>query len=101
MGAQQLLHIHRQQVAVEHGCWLDVLLRQRDPRQFNRKTASLQNTALHIVHALLEVSMTGVDVGPRVEDSDDGLVDPILWSVAHLDDAGTMAETSEIEGRER
>jgi hypothetical protein len=58
-GAQQLLGLHRQEVAVEHGRRLDESLAERDRRQLDREAAGLQHAALDVLDALLEVRVAG------------------------------------------
>ena len=71
MAAQQFLGVHRQHVAVEHGGRLQERFRQRQRRQFHRKTAGHQHAALDVIDAALEVHVAGLRVGPGVEDRDD------------------------------
>ncbi|MCY1231622.1 hypothetical protein D9M72_440770 [compost metagenome] len=91
MGADQLFGLHREEVAIEHGCRLDRAFRQRDRRQFDREAARLQDAALDVVDALLEVGVAGIDIRPRIDDGDERLAHPLARRVAHLHDAGAMA----------
>jgi hypothetical protein len=49
MAAQQLLRLHRQEIAIEHGRRLDERLGQRHRRQLDRKAAGLQHAALDVL----------------------------------------------------
>ncbi len=100
MAAQQLFGFHRQEVAVEHGRRLDHALGQRDRRQLQRKAARLEDAALDVVHALLEVRMALVGIAPRVDDGDDRFADPVGGRVAHLHHARAVAEGAEVVGCE-
>ena len=100
MAAQELLGVHRQHVAVEHGGRLQERFRQRQRRQFQRKAAGHQHAALDVVDAALEVHVAGLRVRPGVEDRDHGAALPLLRRVAHLHGARTMAEGAQIVGGE-
>ena len=71
--AQQLLGLHREQVAIEHRRRLLEHLGQRDRRHLEREAAGLQHAALHLLGALPEMRVAGVDVAPGVDDRDDRL----------------------------
>ncbi len=60
MGADQLLRLHGEEVAVEHGGGLDEVFRQRDGRKLDGEAARLQHAALHILHPLLEMGVQGL-----------------------------------------
>ena len=96
MRAQQLLGLHGQEVAVEHGGRLDERLGQRDGRQLQRKAARLQHAALHIFGARAQVRVAGVDVAPGVDDADHRLAAPILGVVADLAQARAMPERAQV-----
>ena len=100
VAAQQLLHIHRQHVAVEHGGRLDIGFRERQRRQLDGQTAGLQNAVLDVLHAMLEMGVAGVDVRPGIDDGHHRPADPILRPIAHLHEARAMAEGAQIVGRE-
>ena len=100
MRAQQFLGLHRQEVAVEHGRWLDERFGQRDRRQLQRKAARLQHAALHVFGARAQVRVAGVDVAPRVDDADHGLAAPILGIVADLAQSRAMPERAQVLGPE-
>ena len=70
IGAQQLLGLHRQQVAVEHRRRLLERLRQRHRRHLDREPAGLPDAALDLLDALLEMRVARVDVAPGVDDRD-------------------------------
>ena len=75
--AQQLLGLHRQQVAIEHRRRLLERLGQRDRRHLDRKSARLPDAALHFLGALAEMRVARVDVAPRVDDRDHRLAEVI------------------------
>ena len=100
MAAQQLLGLHRQHVAVEHGGRLDERFRQRQRRQFHRKAAGLQHAALDVVDTALEMRVAGLRVGPGIEDRDHRPALPLLRRVAHLHGARAVAEGAQIVGGE-
>jgi hypothetical protein len=60
MAAQQLLGLHRQQVAVEHGGRLLERLRQRHRRHLDREAARLPDAALHLLGALRKCEWQGL-----------------------------------------
>ena len=76
--------LHRQEVAVHHGRGLQEDLGQRHRRHLERKSARLEHAALHVLGALLEMRVAGIDVAPGVEDGDHRLAGIILGGVAHL-----------------
>ena len=97
MRAQQLLRLHRQHVAIQHAGRLQVgLSDKRQRRQLHRKAARHQDAAAHVVDALLEVHVAGLQVGPGVQDRDDGLAGPFLRRVAHLHRARPVPETAQV-----
>ena len=100
VAAQKLLDIHRQEVAIQHRCRLDVLLRQGQRRQFDRKAACLEHTTLDVLDPMLEMGVAWVDVGPRIHNADQRLARPVFGPVAHLHGARAMAERAQIIGRE-
>ncbi len=94
--AQQLLGLHRQQVAVEHRRRLLENFGERDGRHFQRKPARLQHATLHFLRALPEMRMARVDVAPRVDDRDDRLALVIGARIAHLRRARMVAERAHV-----
>ena len=84
MAANQLLGLHRQQVAVEHGRRLDEGLGQGNRWQLKRETTRLQYATFDVLHPLLEVGVAGVDVRPGVDDRNHGFARPVFGAVAHL-----------------
>ena len=96
VGPQQLLGLHRQQVAVQHRRRLLERLRQRHRRHLHREPARLPDAALHLLHALLEVRVARVDVTPRVDDRDHRLAPVVGAVVAHLRGAGPMPERAHV-----
>ena len=96
IGAQRLLGLHRQEVAIHHRRRLLKRLGQRHRRQFNRKAARLPYAALHLLDPLLEMGVAGIDVAPGVDDRDHRLPGIIGAIIAHLRGARTMAEGAQI-----
>ena len=96
MGADQLLRLDREQVAVEHRRGLDEVLRQADRRQLDRHPAGLKDPALDPLRPVAEVQVAGVDLRPGVEDRDHGLAGPVLRREPHLHRAGAVAEAPQV-----
>ncbi len=96
IGAQQLLGLHRQQVAVEHRRRLLERLGQRDRRHLDREAAGLPDAALDLLGALLEVRVAGVDVAPGVDDRDHRLAGVVAAVIAHLRGARAVAERAHV-----
>ena len=94
--AQELLRLHREQVAIEHRGRLLEHFGQRERRHLERKAAGLQHAALHLVGALPEMRMARVDVAPGVDDRDDRLALVVLARVAHLRGARMVAEAAHV-----
>jgi hypothetical protein len=94
--AQQFLRLHRQHVAIHHGGRLDEALGDRQCGEFDREAACHQDAALHVVDALLEVHMAGLQVRPSVNDGDNRFTLPLLRRVAHLHGAGAVAERTQV-----
>ncbi len=99
VAAQQFLRVHCEQIAIQHGGRLQQRFRQRQRRQFQRKSASHQYAALDVVDAGLEMHVAGLSVGPGIEDRNDRPVFPLLGRVAHLHRARAMAKGAQIVGR--
>ena len=100
MAAQQLLGLHRQHVAIEHGRRLDEGLRQRHRRQFDREAAGLQHAALDVLGARAQMRVAGIDLAPGVDDADDRLAVPILGVVADLAQPRAVAERAHVADAE-
>ncbi len=96
MAAQQLLGLHRQQVAVEHGRRLDERFRQRHRRQLDREAAGLQHAALHVLGARPQMLMAETEVAPGIDDADHRLALPVGGVVAALARARAVAEGAQI-----
>ena len=73
IGAQQLLGLHREEVAVQHRGRLHESLRQRHRRHLDRETAGLPDAALDFLGARAEMAVARIDVAPGVEHGDDRL----------------------------
>ena len=96
MAAQQLLGLHRQHVAIEHGGRLDEGFGERDRRQLDREAAGLQHAALHVLGALAQMRVAGIDLAPGVDDADDRLAGPILGVIADLAQPRAVAERAHV-----
>ena len=96
MTAQQFLGLHRQHVAVEHRRGLDESLRQRERRQFDRKSAGLQYAALDVLGARPQMHVAGIDLAPGIDDADDRLAAPILGVIADLTQPRAVAERTQV-----
>ena len=99
VAAQQLLGLNGQQVAVKHGGGLDDGLGQRDRRQLDRETTRLQNAALDVFDALLEVTVAGADIAPGVDDGDHGFAHPVIGAVAQLHHARAVTKRAQVVRR--
>jgi len=62
------------------------------------KPPACHNAALHLLGALAEMGVAGVEVGPGVEDGDDRLALVVLAGVTHLLDARAVAELRRSSG---
>ena len=100
MGADQFLGLHREEIAIQHGRRLDVGLRQRERRQLDGKPARLQDAAFDVLDAGLEMRMALGEVGPGVDDADEGLAGIISRRIAHLVHARALPERAQVVARE-
>jgi len=96
VGAQQLLGLHGEEVAVHHRGRLLERLGERDRRHLDREAAGLVDAALDLLRARAEVGMARVDVAPGVDDRDHGLARVVGAVVAHLRGARAMAERPQV-----
>jgi hypothetical protein len=96
IASQELLGLHREEVAIEHRGRLLEGLRERDRGHLDGESPGLPDAAFHLLGALAEVRVAGVDVAPRVDDRDDGLAEVVGAVVAHLRGARAMAEAAQI-----
>ena len=94
--AEDLLRLHREQIAIEHRRRLLERLGERHRRDLDREAPRLPDAALHLLDALLEVAVAGIDVAPRVDDRDHRLAAIIVRRVAHLRGARAMPERPEV-----
>src|SRR5262249_26300959 len=85
-----------EKIPIEHGGGLHHWLRERHRRQLDRKPARLQDAAPYVLRPRAQVSVAGVDVTPRVDDTDDRLAAPILRIVAELAQPRAMAERTQV-----
>jgi hypothetical protein len=100
MAADQLLGLHRQQIAVEHAGRLDIGFRQRQGGKLDGKPARLQHAAPHVLGAFAKMHVAGVDLAPRVDDADDRLAAIVGLVEPHLLGPGAMAEGAQVGGAE-
>ena len=96
LAAQQLLGLHRQEIAIEHGGRLHVGFGERNRRQFQRKTAGLQHAALHIIGTRAQMRVAGIDVAPGVDDADDRLAAPVGRVVARPAQPRAVTERTHV-----
>jgi hypothetical protein len=96
MAAQQLLGLHREEVAIEHGGRLDERLGERHRGQLERKAAGLQHAALHLLGAHPQMRVARIDVAPGIDDADHRLAAPIGGVVAELAQARAVAEGTQV-----
>ena len=98
--AQQLLGLHGEEIAVDHGGRLHQHLAEAHRRQFEGEAPRLQHAALHRLAALAQMRVAGRKIAPGVEDGDDRPPHEFLAAQPHLLGALAMAECAEIIGRE-
>ena len=96
MAAQQLLGLHGEEVAIEHGRRFDHRLGERHRRQLDRKAAGLQTPRFTSSARVAQMAVAGVDVAPGVDDADHRLADPVGAVVAELPQPRAMAERAQI-----
>ena len=96
IGAKQFLGLHGEEVAIEHRRRLLERLGEAHRRHLDRKAAGLPDAALHLLGALAEMAMAGIDVAPGVDDGDDRLAAIVLASEAHLRRARAVAERAQV-----
>ena len=96
MAAQQLFAFHGEEIAIEHGRGFDERLGKRHRRQLDRKAAGLIDAALHVLGAVAQMAVTGVDVAPSIDDADDRLADPVGAVIAELAQPRAVAERAQI-----
>ena len=96
VGAQQLLGLHGEEIAVQHRGRLLHGLGERHGRHLQRETARLPHAALHLLGALPEMRMAVVDVRPGIDDRDHRLARVVGAVVAHLRRARAMAERAQV-----
>src|ERR1035438_7624487 len=95
VGPQQFLGLHGQQVAVHHRGRLLERLGQRGYGELRREAARFPYTALDLLSPLPQVHMAGGDVGPGVEDGEEGLAAVLFGAEAELTQPGAMAERAQ------
>ena len=84
VGAEDLLRLQRQQVAVDQRAGPDERLADTERWHHHGEAAGLPHAALHLLHPLREMGVARVEVGPGGQDADDRLVPEILRDEAHL-----------------
>src|SRR5258707_9848767 len=75
---------------------LDERLRQRHRRQLDRKASGLQHAALDVLRPRAQVSVTGVDLAPGIDDDDDGSAAPVGGIITELAQPRTVPERAQI-----
>jgi hypothetical protein len=96
--AQQLLDLHRQQVAVEHGRRLDHHLAQAQRRQLEGQAAGQQHAPLDRLGALAQMGVAGREVAPGIDDGDHGPRQQVLAPHPHLLHALAVRERAHAVG---
>ena len=99
MAAQQFLAFHGEEIAIEHGRRFDDRLGERHRRQFDRKAAGLIDAALHVLGAVAQMAVAGVDVAPGVDDADHRLAGPVGAVIAESGAAASDGRTSADRSR--
>ena len=98
--ADELLRLHREEIAIEHRRRLHLDFGERDRRQLQGKAARLKHAALDVLNAGLEMGVTLVDVRPGIDDPDHRPTLVLLPRVPHLRHARTLTEGAEVVGIE-
>ena len=96
MGAQKLLGLHGEEVAVEHRGGFDHVLGERERGQFDGKPARLPDAAFDLFRAGSQMGVAGIDLAPRIDDGDHGLAHEVFVAMAHLERARAVAEGTQI-----
>ena len=68
--------------------------------QFDRKSAGLPHTTLHVVGARAQMRMAGVEIAPGIDDADDRLAFPVGLVVAELPQPRAVTERTQIADTE-
>ena len=98
MRAQELLHLHREKVAVEHGGRLHHDFADRQSRQLHRIAACLPDASLHCLGAVTQMRVAGAEIAPGVDDRDDRLSQELLPAQTHLLRALAMRKAAHVVG---
>jgi hypothetical protein len=61
-----------------------------------RETPGVKNTPLNVLDPVAEMGVTGIDVGPRVQDRNDWLSGPILLPITQLHNSRAMPEPAKV-----
>ena len=99
LAAQQLFGFHCQEVPIHHRARLHERFVNRHCGQFDRKSAGLPHASLYFISARPKVAVTGREIAPRVDYSNDWLVCEIFDCVAHLLSARAMAKGAQVFSR--
>ena len=100
MAPQHLLHLEREEVAIEHRRRLHEHFGDGEHRDLHRKSARLPHAPLHLGHPLGKVRVALAQIAPRVEDRDHGPALGLVGRVAHLPQPAAVAEGAEVVGGE-
>jgi hypothetical protein len=100
MRTDHLLRLHRQHIAIEHRGGLGDGFIDREHRHLDREPTGLRHAALHVVHTLGKMRMTGVQLGPCIEHADHRLAAKILLAITELHHPRPMPEAAQVVRRE-
>src|SRR5690606_37554731 len=99
MRAQYFLHLHCQQVAVEHRGGLHHHFAHRKHRYLDGIAAGLPDAALHRLRPLAQMRVAGADLAPGVENANDRLAQKLLAPKPHLLRALAVREATHVGSR--
>ena len=73
IAADRFFHVHRRQVARQHGRRAQVRFAVREHGEFHRETTGFQDAALDVFGQLAEMRIARGQLGPGIADANDGL----------------------------
>jgi hypothetical protein len=100
MAAQQLLGLHRQEVAIEHRARLHEGLVERYRRHFEGEAPGLQHATPHVLGPRAQMGVAGVDLAPGIDDADHRLAVPVGGVEADLAQPRAVPEGAQIGNAE-
>ncbi len=77
LGSEEFFDLHREEVAIEHGGRLHEGFRHGERGCFEGHSPCLEDAFFCVLGEHFEVEVARVEVGPRVDDGDDGFAGPV------------------------